>query len=371
MRVLVTLPVKIGFDGMTKQILSFVKYMDRTDLEVDLVSGRGLDPKMTQQLSDANFDHIYRMEYRDKNQLHYFINLCRLMRKQKYDVIHVNGQSATMAIELLAAKITKCPVRIAHSHGSMCKHTKLHRLLLPLFRITCNDAIACSKEAGDWLFGKKMPYWILNNGINVQDFIFDKEARKCERERLGLSEELAIGHVGAFEPWKNHEFLLNIITQLLKKNMNIKLFLIGIDGSTKEMILKKIKELNLQNNVIYLGTTDNMPEFLQAMDLMLLPSWYEGFPVTVVEWQANGLPCIISNTISNKAKVTDLVKYLPIDNGIDIWVNTIMQYRSWEHDRSDTSYPDTIRSAGYDIKKNAKELKEHYQNTLRNLQGEW
>lgn len=368
MKILITLPVKIGFDGMTKQILSYGQYMDKTDVELDLLSCRGFDPNMKKIIDNAGFDHIYRMEYRDTNQIKYFLKLLKLMHKNKYDVIHANGQSATLAVEMLAAKLSGCKIRIAHSHSSKCIHQKAHKLLKPLFKITYNDAIACSKEAGDWLFeGEK--YWILKNGIDVNKFTFNLSKRKEYRKILDLNDnEVAVGHVGAFEPWKNQTFLIDIFEKINKNKSNYKLFLFGIDGSTKDKILNRINDKKLQDIVIFKGTTDEIFNYLQAMDLMVLPSWYEGFPVTVVEWQTNGLPCIVSDTISKSVNLNGLVKFLPIDQGSAPWIEEISKYNSNLNQRANRYYPNAIRTEGYDITHNANELKNHYIKKLEELE---
>lgn len=365
MKVLITLPVKIGFDGMTRQVLSYCKYMDKTDIEIDLVSCRGFDPQMKDQVEEAQFSHIYRLEYRDTNQLKYFFNLVKLMKSQHYDVIHANGQSATLAVEMLAGMLSGCKLRIAHSHNSRCLHKKAHMLLKPLFKVTYNDAIACSKEAGKWLFEGR-PFWLLNNGVDIDKFKFNQNVRNEYRNVLELKKhEIAVGHVGAFEPWKNHGFLLDVFCELKKTNPEYKLFLFGIDGTTRQDILNKIEEQNLGDNVIYKATSDVIQNYMQAMDLMVLPSWYEGFPVTVVEWQANGLPCLVSDTITKDARITKLVYPLSISDGVMPWVNAIKEYGNTLHNRCNSLYPGQLVEAGFDIKVNANELKKHYQIKLQ------
>lgn len=364
MKVLITLPVKVGFDGMTKQILSYGKFIDRKDLEIDLLSCRGYDPDMKHLVDESKFNNVYRMEYRDTNQLKYFRELLKLIKLRKYDVIHANGQSATLAIEMLAGLLGGCKLRIAHSHNSMCQHLKIHKLLYPLFSVTYNDAIACSKEAGDWLF-KNRKYWLLPNGIDIDIFRFDIDKRNKTRQELNIKDdELAVGHVGAFEPWKNQDFLLDIFKEINNENKKIKLFLWGIDGSTKESTLDKISKYNLNETIIYKGTTDHINNYLNAMDLMVLPSWYEGFPVTSVEWQANGLTCLLSDTITKDTNITGLVKYLSINNGTDCWKDEILNFKKDIKKRESQEYPNKLIDNGYDIKNNAKELKNHYINKL-------
>mgnify|MGYP002770651728 CR=1 FL=1 len=360
MKVLITLPVKIGFDGMTKQVLSYARYMDKTDLEIDLLSCRGFDPNLREIVENSGFNHVYRIECRDTNQLRYFAELLKLMKERKYDVIHANGQSATLAVEMIAGVLSGCKLRIAHSHNSMCLHQKAHKLLNPIFKITCNDAIACSKEAGDWLFGKRK-YWILKNGIDVEKFAFDHSCRKKYREKLAIKEnQIALGNVAAFEPKKNQTFLIDIMNVLVRKNKNYILFLWGIDGSSKDAILKQIKELRLEDNVRYMGTTDKINECINAMDLMLLPSWYEGFPVTLVEWQANGLECLVSDTITSDCNISGKVEFLPINQGVDCWIEKICNAKMDLNERKSTENIICLRENGFDIKSNANELKQHY-----------
>lgn len=368
MRVLITLPVKIGFDGMTKQVLSYAKYMDKTNLEIDLLSCRGYDPNMKKIVEAAGFDNIYRIECRDTNQMKYFVELVKLMKHRKYDVIHANGQSATLAVEMLAGLFAGCKLRVAHSHNSMCIHQKAHKLLKPFFKFTCNDAIACSKDAGDWLFEKKK-YWVLNNGINVDDFKFNISLRKEYRRRLGLKDdEIALGNVAAFEPKKNQSFLVELMNTIVQRNQKYVLFLWGIDGTSKKSILKKIKDYGLENNIRYMGTTDKINEYLNAMDIMLLPSKFEGFPVTVVEWQANGLPCILSDTITRECNLNGNVMFLPINQGVECWVDQIENSAYDLEERLNEDHVIKLRKKGFDIKYNANELKEHYVEKL-NMKG--
>ena len=280
--------------------------------------------------------------------------------KEKYDVIHVNGQSATMSVEMLAAKLAGCKLRVAHSHNSRCLHKKAHNMLKPLFNATYNDAIACSKEAGDWLFGDK-PYWILNNGIDIDKYKFSTTTRTEFRKKLKLSDkDIAVCHVGAFEPWKNHKFLIDVFDEIKKENSGYKLFLFGINGTTQESILSLINERRLEDTIRFMGTADDINNYLQAMDLMLLPSLYEGFPVTVVEWQANGLPCIVSDTITKDVKITDLVKQLSIEDGTTIWKNEILKHNNEVDVETRKSYYIKVSKAGYNIKNNVSSLKEHY-----------
>ena len=367
MRILIALPAKVGFDGMTKQVLSYSKYMDKIDVEIDLLSSRGIDPEMKTIVDNANFDNVFRIECRDTNPGKYFIKLLKLLRRRNYDIFHANGQSATMALEMLAAKICGCKLRIAHSHNSSCLHMKKHKLLLPLFKATYNDAIACSKEAGNWLFGNEH-YWILNNGIDTSLFEFNKKKRDLMRSKLGLSDdEIAVGNVATFDSRKNHVFLLDLFESLNKQGSSYNLFLWGKNGKTKDDVIRIIKKKNLKNTVSLMGTTDHIWDYLQAMDIMVLPSEYEGFPVAVVEWQAAGLPCIISDTITKDANINGLVQFAPIDRGPEPWIESLNKATQMMEERDLTKWNEKVKDAGFNIVVNVKELKNHYIQKLNEL----
>ena len=202
---------------------------------------------------------------------------------------------------------------------------------------------------------------ILNNGIDIDKYKFSTTTRTEFRKKLKLSDkDIAVCHVGAFEPWKNHKFLIDVFDEIKKENSGYKLFLFGINGTTQESILSLINERRLEDTIRFMGTADDINNYLQAMDLMLLPSLYEGFPVTVVEWQANGLPCIVSDTITKDVKITDLVKQLSIEDGTTIWKNEILKHNNEVDVETRKSYYIKVSKAGYNIKNNVSSLKEHY-----------
>lgn len=159
---------------------------------------------------------------------------------------------------------------------------------------------------------------------------------------------------------ENHKFLIDVFDEIKKENSGYKLFLFGINGTTQESILSLINERRLEDTIRFMGTADDINNYLQAMDLMLLPSLYEGFPVTVVEWQANGLPCIVSDTITKDVKITDLVKQLSIEDGTTIWKNEILKHNNEVDVETRKSYYIKVSKAGYNIKNNVSSLKEHY-----------
>ena len=218
--------------------------------------------------------------------------------------------------------------------------------------------------AGKWLFEDK-PFVVLNNGRNLERFRFQEDVRRSVREEYGLSDSLTIGHVGGFVPQKNHDFLLKIYEALLKRKPDVSLFMIG-DGARREEIEKKAQELGIKDKIRFTGNTDRMTELLQAMDVMVLPSLFEGFPLVSIEWQAAGLPCIISDTITKECAVTDLVNFLSLDEKADIWAERLLQISKHNNRPVQSSNACTvIRQKGFDIKDNAAILKKLYMKDIK------
>lgn len=252
---------------------------------------------------------------------------------------------------------------IIHSHstsngkglGSVVK-----RIMQYPLRWQADYFFGCSKEAGAWLFGDKIvnspKYHILQNAIDTEQYKFNPEIRKQYREEFGLGDKKTFIHVGRFHPAKNHPFLLNVFAEIHKVDSNTVLLLAG-DGELRPEIEKQIASLNLQNDVILLGSRCDVPNLLQAADCFLFPSVWEGFGMVAVEAQAAGLPCVCSKSIPQSVKVTEQCAFLPTDNA-QIWTEQALLWAK----RNDSSM--TIQSVvehGFDIKESSKKLAEFYQ----------
>ena len=208
--------------------------------------------------------------------------------------------------------------------------------------------LAPSSEAACYTFGKKQlkngKVKILHNAIPYRDFIFNCEIREKVRKNLKIEDKLVIGHIGRFDEQKNHKFLIEIFKEIKKNNENAILLLVG-NGSLKEKVRKQVEELKLDDSVIFLGVRKDIPQLLMAMDIFVFPSLYEGMPNTVIEAQATGLKCIISDTITREADITGLVSYTSLNNGIEEWKSKVLN--NCQYERKDTS--DKFKEKGYDI----------------------
>jgi glycosyltransferase involved in cell wall biosynthesis len=221
---------------------------------------------------------------------------------------------------MLAAKKSGIPIRIAHSHNTTCDHKVIDKLLRPLLYRTYTHGIGCGIEAGRWMFGNR-PHVVLQNGINLRKFAFDQNKRNTLRNQLAIDDKTVVGHVGRFTDQKNHGFLLRIFKEYIKENANSVLLLVG-DGPMENEVRNCAKELNVEKQVIFYGTTADTSALYSAMDIFVFPSKYEGVPLTLVEAQANGLPSVISDRISREVIRTDLVSVKNLEL-ISEWVEEI------------------------------------------------
>ena len=296
--------------------------------------------------------------------------LKRVLKEGNYKIIHSNINTLSV-FSLFAAKCAGVPVRIAHSHSTTNKKEKkknlMKQILRPFSKVFATDYMCCSELAGRWLFGNKEydkgNVYLLNNAIDLDKFKYNESLRKKKRKELGIKDDaLVIGHIGRFVAQKNHDYLIDIFNEIHKKNNNSILLLAG-QGPLMEDIKNKVKELNLDDNVKFLGQRNDANELYQAFDVFLLPSLYEGLPVVGVEAQAAGLLCYLSDDMTKETKVLDITKFMSLNNTPEEWADNILDDVK-KYKRIDTSKEMTAKN--FNIKEEAKKLEEYYLNLYNN-----
>ena len=316
-KVLIISTVGLIYDGITSVILSYLKVMDLTGLEIYVANTIKAESRIVNQIKDLGCE-IVELPNRRTNPKGYFVNLVKFIRKKKIEVIHAHGNSGTLAIEMSAGWLGGSKKRIAHSHNTRCDQVKADKLLRPLFYLMYTEALACGDAAGKWLYGGRK-FVVLNNGRDVDAFKYNSEIRNIMREKLGIT-DIAIAHVGGFFEQKNHRFLVEIYREIRKINPNSKLYMIG-DGPLRNEIEKLSKDIG----VIFTGTTDCVSDYLQAMDGMILPSLFEGLPLVAIEWQINGLPCLFADTITKDCMISDNVQFIGLETEAKEWAEKILE----------------------------------------------
>lgn len=248
-----------------------------------------------------------------------------------YQVVHIHTGSKNFYI-LKCAKKYGIPIRVAHSHNSGYQtKSKLQILLGEVLKYPLKKAanyyMACSSVAGEWMFGKKLmkqrKVILLPNGVDLEKFQFSEEERKRKRRELQIEDKIVIGNVGRFTTQKNHLFLLEIFAEIHRVEPKSVLLLAGI-GERMEEAKIRAAELGVANVVQFLGFRTDVRELVQAMDVFVMPSLYEGFPVTAVEAQATGLPCVFSDTITREAKLLDQVEYIALNASREEWAEKVL-----------------------------------------------
>ena len=345
--------------GLETMLMNYYRHIDREKIQFDFLVHRQERAAFDDEI-EALGGRIYRLPRLVPWSKSYLSALNRFFDEHTgYKVVHVH-QDCLSSVILKAAKQHDVPVRIAHSHSAnQDKNLKYpiklwYKRSIPEY---ATNLFACGKDAGDWMFGGAS-YQIINNAIDVAAYTYDPTKRQEMRRQLGLENELTIGHVGRFSQPKNHPFLLDIFTSLLKKEPDAVLLLVG-GGEGMPKIQAKAQELGIAERVRFLGVRSDVADLMQAMDVFVFPSLYEGLPVTMVEAQAAGLPCIISDKVPPECILTEgLVDIMTLSASPEAWAEKILSMRAVPR----TDRHEEIAAHGFDITTEAVKLQEFYLN---------
>lgn len=362
--------------GVEKMLLNYFDHMDTSKFIIDFCFVRkstfGLLKNTDREyLINGNIFELNAFKGRS-NLSGYFkvmLKIINVIQRNKYDIVHVNaGRPALLVVGLLAALFCRVKIRIVHSHSMavLSKNNIVNRLCVQyaykiLNRFFCRYStllFACSKEAAQYMFGHSVfdnkKYISINNAIDVNEYTFNQDIRIITRSALGVSnDEIIIGHIGRFSKEKNHEYLIDIFSEIENIRKDIKLWLVG-DGELKEQIQQKVRFLGLEDKVLFLGERSDVPCLLNAMDLVIFPSIYEGLSVTLVEAQASSLPIIASSNISEEHKMIDVFAFLDLNKGSMFWANCAISIINRLYKRKSRYFE--IQRKGYNINIEAKKL---------------
>lgn len=280
----------------------------------------------------------------------YLSGLKRLIRTYHYDVIHAHTMF-NIGWAMLAGKLYGVPVRVSHAHSALEERrsmkVRMYEMAMRFLILSCaTDYIACGVKAGQRLYGRKVfekKGTLILNGIDTQGFAFDAQRRNAFRRELGLDDRFIIGHAGHLAAVKNQLFLLGLMPEILKRQPKAYLLLLG-EGEDRPVLEQKIHELHLENHVRMTGNVRNVPDYLNAMDVFAFPSLYEGMPLSIIEVQSNGLPCVISDQVPKDVFLTDLLRPLPL-NYQSAWVDAICGMKR----ESPEKYAVQMRQSGFDV----------------------
>ena len=279
----------------------------------------------------------------------FYHSLRKLMIENHYDVVHAHTMF-NIGWAMLAAKQSGVPVRVAHAHSALSNGRSIKKSLYEdcMRRLILRNAthlVACGNAAGIRLYGEKeyqkRGICILN-GIDTAAFSFCPDAREMIREALGLKNAFVIGHVGHLLQVKNQTFLIQLMPEILKRKANAKLVLLG-EGEDRPKLERLIHDLRLEDRVIMTGNVRNVRDYLSAMDVFAFPSLFEGMPLSIVEVQANGLPCVLSTGVPKDVYLTDLIQALSLDEKT-AWIDRICRAERKEPEK----YAQMMKDLGFD-----------------------
>lgn len=360
-------------NGLENRIMDIYRNIDRNKIQFDFLTQRNIPGHFDKEIEKLG-GHIYRMNTPNTLRfISYIKNLNNFFNEHKeYKIVHSHLNTISTWI-LFAAKKAGVPIRIAHSRtwGMEVNLKSIFKYISRIFiNIPTTHKFACSKQAGEWLFGKngiKAPnfFKVIPNSIQINKFEFDKDKRKQIRKELDLNEnQIALVHVGRLVPQKNHMFIIKIFKEILKVKSDAKLFLIG-EGELEEKIKKECKKMNIDHAVFFLGVKENVGDYLNAMDLFIFPSLFEGFGTVAIEAQCNGLKVLASDSIPYETKVTDIQEFMSLKKNEKEWAKQIIDMICKDEKIERKTYASKVKKAGYDIIDTYAYLENFYLESIR------
>lgn len=357
----------LRYGGIEMFMMNMFRNIDRKQVQIDFL----LLSNSQSPLEDEIKQHGGRIYYAPKpgrNYFGYWSALRRVFSSGEYKIVHAHCDAMNARI-MRIAKRCGVPIRIAHSHNT--EHLTSSSLKL-LYYEFCRRLVgrfathcwACSDAAGRWLF-TEYPYTVVPNAIELEKFRFDPAKRDRLRKKLGIAEtDTVLGHVGRFDYQKNHEFLIKLLEDLKRHSKRrYRLLLVGA-GNLQTKIEKLCAEKNLTEDVIFTGVVTDPQDYYNAMDMFLLPSLFEGYPLVITEAQANGLPCIVSGRVTREVGLADWVRFCALE--LPLWSQAVEECGTKRVENPER----LLAQHGFDIHQTAKQLQDTYLRLYGEAAGE-
>lgn len=349
--------------GVESVIMNYYRNFDKSKVQLDFLCNTEI-VAYEDEIKKLG-GTIYRVTARSKDRKKFYQDLDNFFSKhaKEYSTIWVNVCSLANIDYLKYAKKYGIKHRIIHCHNSQNMDSKLRGILHLINRCVIDkyatDFWTCNKKSIRWFYGARISnkYNILtvNNAIDGNVFKYNEDQRRKYRRKLKIENNFVIGHVGRFHFQKNQLFLLDIFNEVYKKDPSALLILIG-QGEDEEKIIKKIDILGLKKSVKLLGTRDDVSSLMNAMDVFLFPSLFEGLGIVLLEAQATGLPCVAScDDTPPEVRMTDEFVFLPLDASLDIWANAVLDFKNVKR-KSDNKF---LKASNYDINYEAKKIEKY------------
>ncbi|MBQ8133002.1 MAG: glycosyltransferase family 1 protein [Clostridia bacterium] len=356
------------FGGVSSFLYNVYTHIDRDKIQFDFISPNITTYGIHREEIENMGGRIYELGITGNiltRKLKLYRELKKFLNNHDYRIIHINsGNFFFNLFAVSAAKKAGIEFRIVHSHNAGdTNHSIFKRILFnilkPSLEKKATELYACSEKAAQYMFTKKSnenrKVSIIKNGIQIERFVFDAQVREQLKNDLRINDKIVIGHVGRFLEQKNHEFLIKIFAEIHKENNNTVLFLFG-SGEKQEKIQQLVKEEELEDCVRFMGVIGDIEKMYQIMDVFVMPSFHEGLPVTCIEVQVNGMPCVLSDSITSEVKINENVLFVSLKESPQFWAHKVLS--ALESGRADNC--DKIENSGYSIDSVAKNLRDRY-----------
>lgn len=345
--------------GIEKFLIDMYRNIDRERFEIKFLVFSDGKPCFYDEIKD----NVIYITSRAKNYIKFINEMKNVLKSEEFDYIHFNLMEFSCFERIILAQKYSNAKIILHSHIADNRlysfKTKILNKLgeIKILKKENYIKLACSRDAGNDMFKKfkNKNFSVINNGIDLQKFVFSNEKRHIIREELSIGEnELLIGHVGRFVEQKNHEYLIEIFKEVKKINKTAKLLLIG-KGPLKEKIKEKCAKLELLDSIIFLEDIYNVNDYMSAMDAFVFPSLFEGLGIVLIEAQTSGLNCYITDSLPIEVNVTNKIKRISLKESPQKWAKIIKK----SLERNQKINKELIE---FDIKETTKKIMEVYEN---------
>lgn len=357
---------KMNSGGKKNLIMEYYRHIDRDKIQFDFICDSD-----SQAIPEHEILELGGSVYKISPYQHIVRNMAdmaHIFRKNKYKVVHAYNSTMNL-FPMAVAKYCNVPVRISESLSMAHegdKKTILKKLLRPMSRLFANYYMACGTDCGKWQFGNDFfnrgKVDVFKTAINTEFNAYNFEERVKTRRKYGWDNKIVIGHIGRFTIQKNSVHMIEIFGAIAKREPKAVLCLIG-DGELKDAMLRKVKELKLEDRVDYLGRREDIQQFYNAMDCFILPSLYEGLPVVGLEAECCGLPVFFSSEITREASACELGHYISLNESVDTWADEILR-TCIDNMKVRRSYAKEVMIAGFDSCSEAKKIQNYYFNAV-------